>query len=143
MTIVEQRFAYREHAHTSGESVRPVEVVKEGPPRSQKVKIRWLDGEFAALEETRAVAVKELEAIRTRWKQHERLEHDAEALLEHYAGMIPEALDDLTSKEHHDVYKMMRLKVLAFPDGSVEVTGVFGEPLEVGASRSVKTEGKW
>ena len=98
---------------------------------------------LAALEETRAIAVKELEALRSRREQFERLEHDAEALLEHYAGMVPQALDDLTSEERHDVYKMMRLKVLVSADGSVEVSGVFGGPLGVRASRSVKSEGMW
>jgi len=98
---------------------------------------------LAALEEMRTVALKELEALRTRREQLERLEHDADALLEHYAEMVPEALDELTPKERRDVYKMMRLKVIAFPDGSVEVTGVFGGPLEVEASRSMKTEDSW
>jgi Recombinase zinc beta ribbon domain len=98
---------------------------------------------LAALEETRAIAVRELETIRSRREQLERLEHDAEALLEHYAGMVPQALDDLTSEERHDVYKMMRLKVLISADGSVQITGVFGEPSEVGTSRSVKSEGMW
>jgi hypothetical protein len=51
MSIVGQRYAYRQRAHTRGEPVRPVEVVKEGPPRSQKVRIRWLDGEYEGLEE--------------------------------------------------------------------------------------------
>src|SRR5215208_1864226 len=98
---------------------------------------------LAALEETRAVALKELKALRARREQLEQLEHDADALLEHYAEMIPEALDDLTPEERRDVYKMMRLKVMAFSDGSVEVTGVFGGPLEVGASRSTKMEDSW
>jgi hypothetical protein len=43
-------FAYRERAHTPGDPVRPVELVKEGPPRSQKVKVRWLYGEYEGLE---------------------------------------------------------------------------------------------
>jgi hypothetical protein len=38
---------------------------------------------------------------------------------------------------------MMRLKLIAFRDGSVEVTGVFVAPLEVGASCSRKTEDSW
>ena len=50
MTKVGRRFAYREHAHTPGDPVRPVEVVTEGPPRSQKVKVRLLDGEYEGLE---------------------------------------------------------------------------------------------
>lgn len=51
MTEVGRRFAYREKAHTHGSPVRPVELVKDGPPRSQKVKVRWLDGEYEGLEE--------------------------------------------------------------------------------------------
>ncbi len=51
MAEVGNRFAYRERAHTPGEPVRPVEMVKEGPPRSQKVRIRWLSGEYEGLEE--------------------------------------------------------------------------------------------
>lgn len=31
--------------------MRPVEVVRKGPPRSNKVRIRWLDGEYEGLEE--------------------------------------------------------------------------------------------
>src|SRR3712207_9314793 len=46
-----RRFAYRERPRSPGEPVRPVEVIKEGPPRSQKVKVRWLDGEYEGLEE--------------------------------------------------------------------------------------------
>jgi hypothetical protein len=95
---------------------------------------------LAALEEARAIALTELEVLKSRREQLERLEHDAEALLKHYAGMAPRVLDDLTSKERRDIYKMMRLKVLVSTDGSVEVTGVFGESLEASASRSVKTE---
>jgi hypothetical protein len=98
---------------------------------------------LAALEEMRAVALKELKALGARREQLERLEHNADALLEHYAEMVPEALDDLTPEERRDVYKMMRLKLIAFRDGSVEVTGVFGGPLEVGASCSRKTEDSW
>jgi hypothetical protein len=40
--------------------------------------------------------------------------------------MVPEALDDLTSEERHRVYKMMRLNVIMYADGLVEVTGAFG-----------------
>jgi hypothetical protein len=46
-----RRFAYRERARTPGDPARPVELVKEGPPRSQKVRVRWLDGEYEGLDE--------------------------------------------------------------------------------------------
>jgi len=51
LTEAGQRFAYRERAHTPGDPVRPVTLVKEGLPRSQKLKVRWLDGEYEGLEE--------------------------------------------------------------------------------------------
>jgi hypothetical protein len=44
MSTTGQRFAY-------GEPERPVEVIKEGPSRSNKVRVRWLDGEYEGLEE--------------------------------------------------------------------------------------------
>ncbi|MEW6172197.1 MAG: hypothetical protein AB1510_03915 [Bacillota bacterium] len=49
-TVIGQRFAYRK-TRGLGDPVQPVEVVKEGPPRFQKVRIRYLDGEYEGLEE--------------------------------------------------------------------------------------------
>jgi hypothetical protein len=51
MSTVGKLFAYREHVRAYGEPVRPVEVTREGPPRSNKARVRWLDGEFEGLEE--------------------------------------------------------------------------------------------
>jgi hypothetical protein len=51
MSDVGRRFAYRDRAQTPGDPVYPVELVKEGPPCSQKVKVRRLDGEYEGLEE--------------------------------------------------------------------------------------------
>ena len=51
MTEEGLRYAYRERAHTHGVPVRPVELVKMGPPRSQKAEVRWLYGEYEGLEE--------------------------------------------------------------------------------------------
>ena len=49
--MIGRSFAYRERAKALGEPVQPVEVVKEGPSRFQKVRIRYLDGELEGLEE--------------------------------------------------------------------------------------------
>jgi flagellar motility protein MotE (MotC chaperone) len=49
---------------------------------------------LAALEEAYAVARGELAALKHHRGRIEHLEQDANALLEHYAGMVPEALDD-------------------------------------------------
>jgi hypothetical protein len=51
MGMIGQKFAYREKVRAYGEAVRPVEVTKEGPPRSNKARVCWLDGEYEGLEE--------------------------------------------------------------------------------------------
>jgi site-specific DNA recombinase len=85
-----------------------------------------LRGRLVELDETRATAKRELTAIRERQSRVERLEADREALLEHYAGLVPEALDALTAEERHDLYKLLRLEVKVYPDEAVEVSGVLG-----------------
>ena len=54
------------------------------------------------------------------------LERDKDVLLDHYAGLLPEALDGLAPEERHRVYKMLRLTVVARPDGTLEVNGILG-----------------
>ncbi len=54
----------------------------------------------------------------------EELEQDRDALLERYAGMVPEALDSLRPEERHRIYKMLRLKVLVYPEARLEVSAV-------------------
>jgi hypothetical protein len=41
MSTIGRRFAYRERVRTFGEPVRPVEMVKEGPPRSRSGSSSW------------------------------------------------------------------------------------------------------
>jgi hypothetical protein len=50
-----------------------------------------------------------------------------QGLLAKYAGMMPAAVDDLapeerTPEERHRVYKMLRLNVLAYLDGTLDVS---------------------
>lgn len=70
----------------------------------------------------------------------ESLKHDADVLLEHYVGMVPETLEDLASEERHAICKMLRLKIVVSADMPVEVTGVFGGLLGTGATSSAKNE---
>lgn len=49
--VVGGRFGYRQQVRALGEPLRPVEVVRESPPRLQKARIRWLGGELEGLEE--------------------------------------------------------------------------------------------
>jgi hypothetical protein len=58
----------------------------------------------------------------------EQLERDRDALMEHYADVMPSSLDALTLGERHQLYKRLRLKVVAHSDNSLEVSGaILGE----------------
>lgn len=76
MTDIGKHFAYRQRAFTPGEPVCPVEVVKEGPSRSNKVRIRWLDGEYEGLEEW----VPKVRLVAS-WEQAKALLEDEERML--------------------------------------------------------------
>ena len=79
---------------------------------------------LAELEETRATADRELEAIRARKAAIEELERDRDALLASYAGMMPEALDSLAPEERTQIYRMLRLRVDISADGTMQAQGV-------------------
>lgn len=64
------------------------------------------------------------------------LERDKDALLDHYAGLLPEALDGLAPEERNHVYKMLRLSVNMYSDRILEVSGVLGEDLDLCESKS-------
>src|SRR5215216_6082692 len=82
-----------------------------------------LRAKLAELQEDRETAEREIAAIEGRREQLEQMERDRDMVMEHYAGTVPEALDDLSSEERHKIYKMLRLEVLAYPDKSLEVSG--------------------
>jgi hypothetical protein len=88
-----------------------------------------LDEALSELKDSRRTAEGELEAIRGRKEILEELERDRDVLLEHYARMVPEALDALTPTERRRVYGMLRLRVEVAADGSMEVRGILSENL--------------
>jgi hypothetical protein len=72
----------------------------------------------------------------------EQLERDREALLNHYARIVPEQLDALEPEERNRIYKMLDLTVLAHENGSLELKWALGadpcrdnEPLPDGVLR--------
>ena len=81
-----------------------------------------LGEKLKAIDETRAAARRELDALKDRSERVERLERDKEALLASYEAVTPEALDSLTPEERNTFYKMLRLRVLAHPDRNIEVS---------------------
>jgi hypothetical protein len=40
---------------------------------------------------------------------------------------MPEALDELTGEERHQIYRMLRLQVFVYPNGDLDVRGVLRE----------------
>jgi hypothetical protein len=48
---------------------------------------------------------------------------------EHYAGMMPEALDGLTGEERHQIYRMLGLMIYVHSDGGLDAEGVLRGPV--------------
>ena len=82
-----------------------------------------LKAKLARLEETRETAEKELKGLRTRQEKLEELQRDKDTVLEHFTTLAPEALDSLAPEERHQLYRMLRLKIVARLDGTFELTG--------------------
>jgi hypothetical protein len=90
-----------------------------------------LRAKLAALDATRAMAERELDAIKVRRDYLESLERDKEVLLDTYASLTPEALESLSPEERQRLYKMLRLRAVVNLDGSIAVGGEFTDNLEV------------
>jgi hypothetical protein len=90
-----------------------------------------LENRLKKIEETRETARAELAILEEGRQRLKELERDGEALMERCAGAVPEGLENLLPEERHRVYKMLRLRVLAYPDYRLEVHGVLGSAQEV------------
>ncbi len=84
-----------------------------------------LRAKLATLEEAREVARRELEALGNQREEIEELERDRDALLGHYAEMVPEGLESFGSEERRWVYKLLRLNVFADSGGSLTASWMF------------------
>jgi site-specific DNA recombinase len=100
------------------------EMVAEG-----YITFEELGAKLQELEEIRATAEHELDQLKRRRTRLEQLEQDKTSLLEKYAGMVPEALENLTGEERHQIYCMLRLRVYLRPEESIEVRGILREPV--------------
>ena len=81
------------------------------------------------LDETRQNAERELAIIGTHKERVAALEADRNALLTSLMDIAPIALDSLTPEERRRFYKLLGLRVIAYPDGQLEVE--FGDGLSV------------
>jgi site-specific DNA recombinase len=105
------------------------------------ITLEELGAKLRELGEQRTTAERELDALRLRRVRLEDLERDKETLLEDYARMVPEALDELTGEERHQVYRMLRLQVYVYPEGDLEVRGVLREPVCTSVDMRSSTRG--
>jgi site-specific DNA recombinase len=108
------------------EKLAEIDRMRSGYQEQAAKGLMTLDELAARLEElerTRKTAEQGLLILEDRQESIEGLERDMHLLLDHYAGMAPEALDSLTPEERHQVYKMLRLKVTAHLSGDVELAG--------------------
>jgi site-specific DNA recombinase len=83
-----------------------------------------LEEKLGQLDETRATAERNLATLERHREEIEQLERDKDSLLESYAGMAPHALDSLGPEERREVYKMLKVRVTAYPDAQLEVDGI-------------------
>ncbi len=90
-----------------------------------------LRARLAEIYGTRRVAERELEALRNREERITELEADRDALLGSLAEIASTALASLAPEDRHQVYKMLKLRVIAHLDEALEVSGAFGDSLDV------------
>jgi hypothetical protein len=76
-----------------------------------------VDGDITT-EQFRAKSV-ELEAFRSRLARLKEIEQSKDALISHYASLVPQVLTALSPEEKNRIYKMMHLHVLAQRDGTL------------------------
>ncbi len=86
-----------------------------------------LDTAVAELEEAREEAERELASLQSRQDAIANLERDRDSLMDHYATLVPEALDELSAEERQRVYRILRIGVAVRGNSDLEVSGVFGE----------------
>ncbi len=91
----------------------------------------WRPDRGAHLWGVRETARAELATLEGSRQRLEELEHDQQTLMDRYAGAVPNAFDNLIPEERHRIYKMLRLKVLVYPDARLRVSGVLGTDQEV------------
>jgi hypothetical protein len=86
-----------------------------------------LDAALAELEEARVEAEKEIGVLQSRRDTVTNLERDRDTLLDHYAQLVPKAIDDLSADERQRVYRMLRIGVAVRSNSDLEVSGVIGD----------------
>jgi site-specific DNA recombinase len=89
-----------------------------------------LSARLDRLENTRATALRELDAIEDRRERKEELERGRDAILGTYAGAVPGVLESLEPEQRHRLYRTLRLEVLVGVDGNLDGSIAAGLPGE-------------
>jgi hypothetical protein len=103
----------------------------------------------AGLEETRRTAETKIEHLRGRLEEGRKVGAYRDILLDSYANLIPQRLQELDSEERSQIYAMLRLRIVIDLDGDMEITGVLGagamlcnsEPTSACEYQNTKTPG--
>jgi hypothetical protein len=75
------------------------------------------------LQDGRKAAQMKLEAIERRRERIQHLEKNAEEVIRFYAEALPEDLRTLGPEDRREVYRMLRLRIEAYPDGALLASG--------------------
>jgi site-specific DNA recombinase len=129
------RLIEQELSERSGDPQREAEAWTKKIAESDRLRSAYQDQQAAGLmtldelgsklkelDRTRELARAELGRLRRRRERVEDLEQDRDAVIESYAGILPDALDALSGEERRRLYGMLRLEVAPAPD-SLEVMG--------------------
>jgi hypothetical protein len=90
-----------------------------------------LKNRLKEIEETRETARGEQAILEEDRQRLEELERDGKPSWNRYAGAVSEAPGNLLPEERHRVYKMLRLRVLPYPDFRLDVNGVLRSAQEI------------
>jgi site-specific DNA recombinase len=115
----------RESTHWH-EELEKVENMRSGYLDQQAegiISMTELKGKFAALDERRAVAERELAEIAHHQEHLAELERGFEELEALYREQAREGLNLYTPQDRHDAYRSLGIHGIAHPDGSLELTG--------------------
>ncbi len=83
---------------------------------------------LAEVDQAREKARREIKTLESRKEHLVQLEREKEVMIETYAGIVPEALQNLSAEGRHRIYKLLQLRVTAHPDKTLGVSGIFGGP---------------
>ena len=88
------------------------------------------------LQDGRKAAQMKLEAIERRRERIQHLEKNAEEVIRFYAEALPEDLRTLGPEDRREVYRMLRLRIEAYPDGALLASGALDEEQPVFTSET-------